>query len=121
MLLVAKTENYNCKIFIALNYVFCFGNKRRQDMSSKTFSSLSVFFYKMNIVFSPFLVKQRCSSDNFIAIKDKWENVAMHFHVWQRKRGRELTNGETERASLCERQSICGEEDSVGTMVKTFA
>ncbi len=36
-------------------------------------------------------------SDDFIAIDDNSEKVAMHFYVWQRKRGRELTTGETER------------------------
>ncbi len=30
-------------------------------------------------------------------------------------------NGKTERECVCERQSVCGEGDSVGTKAKTFA
>ncbi len=45
----------------------------------------------------------------------------MHFFVWQRKRGRELTDGETKRERVSEGQSVCREGDSVNTKIRTFA
>ena len=59
-------------------------------------------------------MKQLCSSNYFIAINDDPEKVAMHFFV---------TEKEGKRANYwreCERQSICGEGDSVCTKIKAF-
>jgi hypothetical protein len=51
------------------------------------------------------LVKQRCLSDDFIAINDKRKRLPWVFMCVQ-EGGKELTNGETERERMCERQSI---------------
>jgi hypothetical protein len=48
----------------------------------------------------------RCVSNNFIQINDNSGQNAVHFYVRRIKRGRELTTGETERESVCERESL---------------
>jgi hypothetical protein len=58
------------------------------------------------ILCSALSVNQRCSSNDLIVINDNSEKVAMHFYVSRRKRGRELTNGETERACVRDRASV---------------
>ncbi len=53
-------------------------------------------------------MKQRCSSNDFIVINDNSEKVARCFYVWRRKRGREPTNGETERVCVWEAECLQG-------------
>jgi hypothetical protein len=43
----------------------------------------------------------------------------MRFYVWWRKRGRELTTGETERERMSERQSIWREGGSISIGINT--
>ncbi len=56
-------------------------------------------------------MKQWCSSNDFIVINDNSEKVARCFYVWRRKRGRELTNGETERE--CVRGGVSARREMV--------
>jgi hypothetical protein len=46
-------------------------------------------------------VKQRCSSDEFIAINDKLERFARALYAKWNGRERELDSGETEREREC--------------------
>jgi hypothetical protein len=48
-------------------------------------------------------VKQQCLPGDFIVINVDPEKNTMHFYVRRRKRGRELTTGETERERVCVR------------------
>jgi hypothetical protein len=51
-------------------------------------------------------MKQRCSSNDIIEINDKTRRGCHEFYVGWRKRGRELTNGETERECVRGRASV---------------
>jgi hypothetical protein len=52
-------------------------------------------------------VKQRCLSEDFIAINDNTKRFAMGLYAKRNGGERELASGETERVCVCERQSVC--------------
>jgi hypothetical protein len=51
-------------------------------------------------------VKQRCLSEDFIAINDNKKRFAMGLYAKCNGGERELANRETERECVCERQSV---------------
>jgi hypothetical protein len=54
-------------------------------------------------------VKQRCESNQFIAINDELKMDARAF-ISHRRNGEESKGAERHRESVCERQSIAGRE-----------
>ncbi len=50
-------------------------------------------------------MKQRCLSDEFIAVNNKWERFAMGFYVQWKEGERELDSGDTER--VCAGEAEC--------------
>jgi hypothetical protein len=66
-------------------------------------------------------VKQRCLSDDFIAINYNTKSFAMGLYAKQNGGERELDSGETERESVCVRGRVSEKEgSSVGTKINRF-
>jgi hypothetical protein len=55
-----------------------------------------------------------------LKINDNSGQNAVRFYVLRIKRGRELTTGETEKESVCERE-LTREGDVMGTKIRTFS
>jgi hypothetical protein len=63
-------------------------------------------------------VKQRCLSNDFIAINDNPQEVVVCFYVKQKRGERKITTRESERERV---QSVGREGDGVSTKIRTFA
>jgi hypothetical protein len=61
-----------------------------------------MFCFIVDLLRSALWVKQRCLSDDFIAINDKLERFARVLHARWNGGERELDSGETERESVWE-------------------
>jgi hypothetical protein len=55
-------------------------------------------------------VKQQCKSEQFIIINDNLKRLARDFYIKWKEGEREQDSRETERESVCERQSVAGRE-----------
>ena len=51
-------------------------------------------------------MKQRCLSEDFIAINDNMKRIARGLYAKRNGGERELASGETHRESVCESQSV---------------
>ncbi len=55
-------------------------------------------------------MKQQCELEQFIIINDNLKRIAGDFYIKRKEGEREQDSGETERESMCERQSFAGRE-----------
>ncbi len=103
-------------IVFSYDFIFCYLSTNMQNIINKWSSRI--------IVISP--LSETTVFCQTTLLRSMINEKGCHgFYAWQRRRERELTNGETERECVCvcvrERQSVWREGDSVGTKINRLA